>query len=65
MNTSKPGADLLPLITSIIQSAIDSGEHGNPSEFAHEILAAVEDHYSEKRDSLFNRKGLTRLARQT
>lgn len=63
MNTSKPGADLLPTITAIIQNAIDSGEHGNPQNFAREILAAVEDSYEEKRDSLFNRRGLTRLAR--
>lgn len=63
MNTSKLGADLLPTITTIIQNAIDSGEHGDPQEFAREILAAVEDHYEERRDGLFNRKGLTRLAR--
>lgn len=62
MNTST-GADLLQTINTIIQRAIDSGEHGDPEEFAREILAAVEDSYEERRDSLFNRKGLTRLAR--
>lgn len=61
MNTSKP--DLLEVISDIILSAIDKGEHGEAEDFAREILAAVEDHYLERRDSLFNRKGLTRLAR--
>lgn len=62
MNTSsKP--DLQEVITAIIEEAIDAGEHGNPADYAQEVLAAVEDHYSEKRDSLFNRRGLTRLAR--
>ena len=63
MNTSIPGADLLPTITAIIEKAINAGEHGNPADYAHEVLAVIEDHYAERRDGLFNRKGLTRLAR--
>lgn len=63
MNTSKLGAELLPIITTIIQNAIDSGEHGNPAEFAREVLDLVEQHYEGRRDGLFNRRGLTTLAR--
>jgi hypothetical protein len=55
MNPPKPGAALLHTITDIIQHAIDKGEHANPADFAHVVLAAVEDHYAARREGLFKK----------